>query len=69
MQTVKLIHSLPPELVTSIAAGVDELAIFTAAKAFLEKESGLAVEVVAAEASAHPKGKLALPFKPAIVIE
>ena len=69
MQTVKLIHSLPPELVTSIAAGVDELAIFTAAKAVLEKESGLAVEVVAAEASAHPKGKLALPFKPAIVIE
>ena len=69
MQTVKLIHSLPPELVTSIAAGVDELAIFTAAKAVLEKESGLAVEVVAAEASAHPKGKLALPFNPAIGIE
>jgi leucyl-tRNA synthetase len=69
VQTVKLIHSLPPELVASIAAGVDEFAIFSAAQAFLEKESGLAVEVVAAETSAHPKGKMALPFKPAIVVE
>ncbi|MDV0442433.1 leucine--tRNA ligase [Methanorbis furvi] len=69
VQTVKLIHSLPPELVSSIAAGVDETAIFTAAKAFLEKESGLEVEIVAADATTHPKGKMALPFKPAIVVE
>lgn len=69
VQTVKLIHSLPPELVASIAAGVDELAIFSSAFSFLEKESGLSVTVLAAESSAHPKGKMALPFKPAIVVE
>ncbi len=69
VQTVKLIHSLPPELVASIAQGVDEMAIFTAARAFLEKESGLSVEIIAAESSAHPKARAALPFKPAIVVE
>lgn len=69
VQTVKLIHSLPPELVASIAQGVDEMAIFTAAQMFLEKESGLAVEIIAAESSAHPKARAALPFKPAIVVE
>ncbi|MBO5003574.1 leucine--tRNA ligase, partial [Methanocorpusculaceae archaeon] len=69
LQTVKLIHSLAPELVSGIAEGVDEAAVFAAAKEFIEKESGLAVEVVAAETSEHAKAKSALPFKPAIVVE
>ncbi|MDR0438653.1 MAG: leucine--tRNA ligase [Methanocalculaceae archaeon] len=69
VQTTKLIHSLPPELVMAIAAGIDEFSIFSAAKTFLEKESNLAIEIVAAESSPHPKGRMALPFKPAIVVE
>ncbi|MBP3443265.1 MAG: leucine--tRNA ligase, partial [Methanocorpusculaceae archaeon] len=69
LQTVKLIHSLAPELVSGIAEGVDEAAVFAAAKEFIEKESGLTVEVVAAETSEHAKAKSALPFKPAIVVE
>ncbi|MDR3101651.1 MAG: leucine--tRNA ligase [Methanocalculaceae archaeon] len=69
VQMVRLIHSLPPEQVVLIAAGVDELSIFSAAKEFLEKESGLTVEIAAADAGAHPKGRMALPFKPAIVVE
>ncbi|HJJ75447.1 MAG TPA: leucine--tRNA ligase, partial [Methanocorpusculum sp.] len=68
-QTVKLVHSLAPELVSAIAEGVDEEAVFTAAKEFIEKETGLTVEVVAAETSGHAKAKSALPFKPAIVVE
>ncbi|HJJ35989.1 MAG TPA: leucine--tRNA ligase, partial [Methanocorpusculum sp.] len=69
MQTVKLIHSLSPELVAAIAKGVDEQSIFSAAKTFLEKECGLAVEIVSADSFEHPKAKSSLPFKPAIVIE
>jgi leucyl-tRNA synthetase len=71
--SVKLIHSLPPELV-SVIAGEDltyeyESGIFAAAQAFLEKESGLSVAILPAEGSLHPKAKSALPFKPAIVVE
>jgi leucyl-tRNA synthetase len=69
IQTVKFIHSLPPEIVASIVLGVDEYSILSTAKSFLEKESGLTIEIVAAESSTHPKGRLSLPFKPAIVIE
>ncbi|HJJ30286.1 MAG TPA: class I tRNA ligase family protein, partial [Methanocorpusculum sp.] len=69
LQTVKLIHSLSPELVSAIAEGVDEEAIFQAASAFIEKECRLIVEIVPAEGNAHPKAKSALPFKPALVIE
>ena len=69
LQTVKLIHSLSPELVSSIAEGVDEESIFKAASAFIEKECKLTVEIVPAEGSTHPKAKSALPFKPALVIE
>ncbi|HJJ54830.1 MAG TPA: class I tRNA ligase family protein, partial [Methanocorpusculum sp.] len=69
MQTVKLIHSLSPELVAAIANGVDEQSIFTEAKAFIEKECGLVVEIVSADSFEHPKAKSSLPFKPAIVIE
>ena len=68
-QTVKLVHSLAPELVSAIAEGVDEVAVFTAAKEFIEKETGLTVEIVGAETSGHAKAKSALPFKPAIVVE
>ena len=69
VQTVRLVHSLPPQIVSAVAEGIDETAIFTAAKAFLEKECGLEVEVCAAEGSDHPKARSALPFKPAIVVE
>jgi len=69
VQTVKLIHSLSPSLVSAIAEGIDEKSIFTSAKTFLEKEVGLDVEIVEAENSNHPKSKSALPFKPAIIIE
>ncbi|HJJ91285.1 MAG TPA: leucine--tRNA ligase, partial [Methanocorpusculum sp.] len=68
-QTVKLVHSLAPELVSAIAEGVDEVSVFTAAKEFVEKETGLTVEIVEAETSGHAKAKSALPFKPAIVVE
>lgn len=69
LQTVKLVHSLAPSLVSAIAEGVDEMPIFKAAVEFLQKECGLEVEIVAAEETSHPKAKSALPFKPAIVIE
>ncbi|MDO5844452.1 MAG: leucine--tRNA ligase, partial [Methanocorpusculum sp.] len=69
LQTVRLVHSLAPELVSSITEGVDEMSIFKNAVEFLEKESGLKVEIVSAEGSAQPKAKSALPFKPAIVVE
>ncbi|HJJ90737.1 MAG TPA: leucine--tRNA ligase [Methanocorpusculum sp.] len=69
VQTVKLVHSLPPGLVVSIAEGVNEFDILRSAQEFLERESGLQVDIVAAELRVHPKGYMALPFKPAIVIE
>ncbi|RQD79610.1 MAG: leucine--tRNA ligase [Methanocalculus sp. MSAO_Arc1] len=69
-QVTKLIHSLPPQLVASIQSQMfDEHAIFTQAAAFLEEEFSVAVDIQAAEESSHPKAKMALPFKPAIVVE
>ena len=69
LQTVKLIHSLSPELVSAIAEGVNEEVIFKAAAAFIEKECKLTVEILPAEESAQPKAKAALPFKPALIVE
>ncbi|HJK02501.1 MAG TPA: hypothetical protein O0W91_04545, partial [Methanocorpusculum sp.] len=64
-----LVYSLPPDLVVSIAAGVNEFDILRSAQEFLERESALQVDIVAAEPRVHPKGYMALPFKPAILIE
>ncbi|OPY37614.1 MAG: Leucine--tRNA ligase [Methanoregula sp. PtaU1.Bin051] len=69
-QCTTLIHKLPPQVVTLIAAnGVNERMVFESAKAFLEKEFGVPFHVTEAEGSGHAKAVTALPFKPAIVIE
>jgi len=69
-QVTKLIHSLPPQLVTEIVSNPpDELAIFTQALSFLEEEFKVVFEIVPAEESTHAKAGMALPFKPAIIIE
>jgi leucyl-tRNA synthetase len=69
-QITNLIHRLPPQLVEQLAASpVDETAVFEKAKEFLEREFGVAVTIVEAGESTHPKAASALPFKPAIVIE
>jgi leucyl-tRNA synthetase len=69
-QCTTLIHRLPPHVVGHLAKEpVNELAVFQAAKSFLEKEFGVPVHVTQAESSEHAKAATALPFKPAIVIE
>jgi leucyl-tRNA synthetase len=69
-QVTKLIHGLPPQLVTEICSNhPDERAIFSSALSFLEKEFKVTFEVLSAEESDHAKAGMALPFKPAIVIE
>ncbi len=55
-----------PHVVTSQEA---ELATMQSAKAFLEKEFGCTVEVLAADQSDHPKAKSAMPGKVGILIE
>jgi leucyl-tRNA synthetase len=69
-QSTTLIHRLPPHVVSHLAKEpVNELAVFQAAKSFIEKEFGVPVHVTQAESSEHAKAATALPFKPAIVIE
>jgi leucyl-tRNA synthetase len=69
-QCTNLIHRLPPQVVELIASeGINEHAVFEAAKAFLEKEFCVPVRISDAEGSGHAKATMALPFKPAIVIE
>ena len=46
-----------------------DLAVFEAAKSFLEEEFGVPVHITGAAESNLPKAVTALPFKPAIVIE
>ncbi|HJJ42454.1 MAG TPA: leucine--tRNA ligase [Methanocorpusculum sp.] len=69
VQSVKFVHSISPDIVSSIADGVDEKPIFEAAVNFIENEFKLKVEIAEAEFSSHQKAMSALPFKPAIVIE
>ncbi|HJJ47056.1 MAG TPA: leucine--tRNA ligase, partial [Methanocorpusculum sp.] len=46
-QMIKLVLSLSPSVVSAIACeGIDELSIFNSAKAFLEKELGISVEII-----------------------
>jgi leucyl-tRNA synthetase len=69
-QVTALVHKLPPDQVEGLLAHhVDEKAVFEGAKGFLEREFQARVTVLSAEGASHPKAKLALPYKPAIVIE
>ncbi|MDD3407598.1 MAG: class I tRNA ligase family protein, partial [Methanomicrobium sp.] len=69
-QITNLIHRLPPELVLRIVKfGIDEKSVFESAKEFIEREYGLPLTIVCSEESSHQKAGMALPFKPAILIE
>jgi leucyl-tRNA synthetase len=68
-QITALVHKLPPDQVEGLLAyAIDEMKVFEAAKDFLEGEFHVPVRVLPAEGAAHPKARLALPYKPAIVI-
>ncbi len=69
-QCTTLIHRLPPDVVSQLLEEIpDETATFRKAEKFLEKEFGVPVVVRDAGESVHAKASLALPFKPALVIE
>ena len=69
-QCTTLIHRLPPEIVeTLVRVGLDEGAVFSGARGFLEQALALPVRIVAAEESTNSKAGMALPFKPAITVE
>ena len=69
-QITTLIHRLPPYVVEPLVREpIDEKAVFTSAKGFLEQEFGVAIHIADAEGAGHAKAATALPFKPAIVIE
>jgi hypothetical protein len=65
-----LIHRLPPQVISQLIEEIpDEQALFRNAAGFLEKEFGVTVTVRDAGESMHAKAALALPFKPALIIE
>jgi len=69
-QCITLIHRLPPAFIEQyLKGGINEMAIFQNARDFLERECAIPVRVVDAEESRHPRAAVALPLKPAIVIE
>ena len=69
-QCTTLIHRLPPHIVEPLVKeSINEMAVFEAAKIFLEEEFGVPVHITEAESSEHAKAATALPFKPAIIIE
>ena len=69
-QCTSLIHRLPPQIVSLEADHpVDEMALFSSAKAFLEKEFGVTIRIFESGSCQHQKAGSALPFKPAIIIE
>ncbi len=69
-QCTTLIHRLPPHVVEPLKRErINEMAVFEAAKKFLEKEFEVAVHITDSESSEHAKAATALPFKPAIIIE
>ena len=69
-QITNFIHRLPPELVSRIVKyGIDEKSVFESAKGFIETEYGIPVRIVCSDDSSHQKAYMALPFKPAILIE
>lgn len=68
-QIISLIHKFPPDLIDQLKNNtINEIDIFLHAKKFLEHEFEVPVHVLTAEGSNHTKARLALPFKPAIVI-
>jgi leucyl-tRNA synthetase len=68
-QITALVHRLPPDHVEGLLCHpVDEKAVFDGAADFLGREFHVAVKVLPADGSGHPKARLALPYKPAIVI-
>jgi leucyl-tRNA synthetase len=68
-QITALVHRLPPGQVEGLLAHpLDENAVFEGARDFLEREFRVPVQILQAEASGHAKAKMALPYKPAIVI-
>ncbi|MDI9632452.1 MAG: leucine--tRNA ligase [Methanolinea sp.] len=69
-QCTALIHRLPPGIVESYVGGrLDEGEVFLAARGFFERETGTSVTVTGADRSSHPRAKMALPLKPAIIFE
>jgi leucyl-tRNA synthetase len=69
-QIARLIHRLPPDLVARlIQETINEPEIFSAAIPFLERDLGLRVRVGSSEESDQTRGKAALPFKPALLLE
>jgi leucyl-tRNA synthetase len=69
-QCTTLIHRLPPHVVEALVREpINEVVVFEAAIVFLEKEFGVPVHITDAESSEHLKAAIALPFKPAIIIE
>ncbi|MBN2733967.1 MAG: leucine--tRNA ligase [Methanomicrobiaceae archaeon] len=69
-QITNLIHRLSPEIVERIVRfGIDEAGVFESAKGFLELEFGLPVKIVHSDDNSHQKARMALPFKPAILID
>jgi leucyl-tRNA synthetase len=69
-QCTMLIHRLPPHTVAQLLEEMpDEQSIFRKSAGFLQKEFGVPVTVRDAGESVHAKAALALPFKPALVIE
>ena len=69
-QCTTLIHRLPPHVIEPLVREpINEIAVFEAAKKFLEKEFGVPFHITEAESNEHAKAATALPFKPAIIIE
>ncbi|WP_209690198.1 leucine--tRNA ligase [Methanomicrobium sp. W14] len=69
-QITNLIHRFPPELVSRLCEyGIDEKSVFDSAKEFIEHEYGVELNIVCPDESSHQKARMALPFKPAILIE
>ncbi len=69
-QTANLIHRLPPDLIARLVdLPIDENEVFSAAAPFLERDLGVQVQILSSEVSGHPKGRGALPFKPALLLE
>jgi leucyl-tRNA synthetase len=68
-QITALVHRLPPDRIEGLLAhSLDEMMVFEGARDFLEREFRVPVRVLPAEDSDHAKAKVALPYKPAILI-
>lgn len=69
-QITTLIHRLPPQVAAPLAqAPINERDVIESAQAFPEQESGVPIHITGSEDGVHLKAAMALPFKPAIIIE